>query len=195
MEGERRGEGISACTHTWVLEVDADERVTPYLQKAIQKHLQTAPEGYINIPVQNHIGKRYVQHGWAGSFGTTRAKKLFTKGAKVWGMQRVHPAITLAGQAQELEGDFKEGEGLTHLVDKDINDMIDRLQRYSDDMAKDWVAKGYRPKFRTTLRKALTRFYKSYLARKGYKEGALGFLLAICAALLPVLSHLKMDEE
>lgn len=189
LEGERRNLGIEACTGPWIVELDADERVSKGLAKEIKDVVATAPKGYALIPIDNYIGNRLVTYGWAGSFGTNNAKKLFYKGCKVWGMQRVHPKLTLKGKQMQLTSP------ITHLIDKDINDMIDRLQRYTDWQANDWRAKGYLPKFRTSLRKSATRFYKSYWARKGYKEGRYGFLLALMAALFPLLTHLKAELE
>lgn len=190
IEGERRNLGIERCKHKWVLELDADERVSPELREAIVKHIQTAPDGYVLLPIHNYVGKRWVKHGWAGSFGTTKAKKLFTQGAKIWGQQRAHPALTLNGEAMEITTG-----GIIHLVDKDINDMIDRLKRYSDWVAADMRESGNIMSLKKAVRKGLTRFYKSYLARKGYKEGKYGFLLALMACLFPILSALKAHLE
>ena len=38
------------------------------------------------------------------------------------------------------------------------------------------------------------QFLRSYLARKGWQEGRLGFLVALMAGLYPVLSHLRARE-
>ena len=195
IEGARRNLGIDKCAHDWIVEVDADERVAEPLAKAIQDFVQTAPDGHCLLPVQNYVGDRLVQHGWAGSFGTTKAKKLFKKGCKIWGAQRAHPELELNGKAMEVGMDLGPGDGLVHLVDKDINDMVDRMQRYSDAMAQDWRDRGHKPKFKTSLRRAFTRFYKSYWARKGYKEGRYGFLLALMAGLTVIFTHLKAELE
>ena len=195
IEGERRAVAINACKGKWIFECDADERVEKPLAQAILEKIKTSPNGYVNIPVQNYVGDHYIEHGWAGSFGTSRAKKLFSKGAKIWGMERVHPAITLNGKEMEFDRTFAKGEGLTHLVDKDINDMINRMQRYSDAIAKDWRDKNHMPKFSNSLRRAFTRFYKSYFARKGYKEGRYGFLIALMAFLMIIFTHIKAELE
>jgi hypothetical protein len=41
------------------------------------------------------------------------------------------------------------------------------------------------------LRRIASRFWKCYVVRKGYREGPYGFLIALCAALYPILSYLK----
>jgi hypothetical protein len=49
------------------------------------------------------------------------------------------------------------------------------------------------------LRRMLSRFWKSYVGRRGYREGLHGLLLGLLSALYPILSYLKAriaaDEE
>lgn len=189
IEGVRRNAGIKACSFDWILEIDADERVSVELAKEIKEALPHAPAGYFMLPIDNYVGDRLVNYGWAGSFGTTSVARLFKKGCKIWGNQMVHPDVQLTGFRMRFDNP------VVHLVDDDINDMIDRLKRYTDKRAQDMVMSNSIPSFKTTLRKALTRFYKSYLVRKGYKEGLMGFLLASMAALFMILSHIKAVEE
>ena len=77
-----------------------------------------------------------------------------------------------------------------------INDMIDRLKRYTDSRAADLVASGTPlPPMWSTLRRSTGRFIKCYFLRKGYREGAWGFAIALMAALYPLISHLKATVE
>lgn len=190
VEGTRRNTGIEACNGRWVLELDGDERISPALADEIKMTLKTQQQdGYFLLPVRNYVGDRWVKHGWAGSFGTNTVARLFVKGCKTWGAGLVHPSITLHNNLGRLT------QPIIHLVDTDINDMIDRLKRYTDARAKDMAAAGELPRFRTSVRKGLTRFYKSYLVRKGYKEGRMGFLLALMAMMFIILSHIKAEVE
>ena len=45
------------------------------------------------------------------------------------------------------------------------------------------------------LRRIFSRFWKCYVGRRGYREGPYGFLIALCAALYPILSYLKARLE
>jgi len=98
-EGDRRNEGIAACTHEWVLEVDADELIGPDLAAEIRRTVETSTASRHSIPVDNYIGTRLVRYGWGASFGKSGYWGLFRKGTKTWGRERVHPKLVLTGEA------------------------------------------------------------------------------------------------
>jgi glycosyltransferase involved in cell wall biosynthesis len=184
-EGPRRNAGIAACSGDWILEVDADERVPPATAAAVRAAIATAPDGYFIVPMANHIGRRLVRHGWGAYNGVAGKPSLFRKGAKTWGAGRVHPAIELQGPRRSL------GESLVHFVDDDLSDMIRRLNRYTDLAALDAVESGNLPTLGPALRRVWSRGWKSYVARRGYREGAFGIALALFSALYPLLIYLK----
>jgi hypothetical protein len=82
-----------------------------------------------------------------------------------------------------------------HLVDRNISDMLRRLDRYTTLRAHDLRRSGDIGSFAANLRRIATRFWKCYVSRRGYREGAWGFLVALCAALYPILSYLKARLE
>lgn len=191
IEGDRRNAGIDACTGDWVLEVDADERVEATLADEIRSVINTSPHAWHQVPVANHVGDRLLRHGWAGSFGTTSVPRLFRRGAKRWGQQRVHPALRWTG----TEGPRLMRGALVHLVDRDISDMLRRLDRYSSARAADLLAQGDIGTLGGNVRRFFSRAWKSYVARSGWREGAWGVLLAFCTGAYPLLAYLKARLE
>ncbi len=189
LEGPRRMAGIEACRGAWILEVDADERVPPDLAGEIRSALPDAAPGYFLIPFDNYVGERLVRHGWGGSWGVGAKSCLFSKGNKQWGPQRIHPKVDLTGERRWLT------RPMIHYVDRDISDMIQRLDRYTSAKAKDMRAAGSTESFGRNLRRLFTRFFKCYVRRKGYKEGYYGFLIALFAAIWPMLAWLKFRLE
>jgi glycosyltransferase involved in cell wall biosynthesis len=189
-EGPRRQAGLEACRGEWIFEIDADERVTPALAAEIERVVARSPDAWHLVPVDNYIGARLVRRGWGASFGRSAHAALFRKGTKKWGDQRVHPAVTLSG----AEG-ARLSAPIVHLVDRDISAMLHRLDRYSSLRAQDLRDSGDIGRYGRNLRRIVSRFCKCYLARSGYREGPYGFLIAVCAALYPILSYLKARLE
>lgn len=196
LEGPRRNIGIAACEGEWVVEVDADEHVPVALAEEIRRIVATSDADYHEIPVDNYIGARLVRWGWGASFGKAAYPGLFRKGAKSWGMQRVHPSLAWTGRSG---GKAVKGPALTHrldhFVDRDISDMIRRLDRYASLRAADLRDAGDPGSLANNLRRLFSRFFKCYVRRKGYREGGWGLLIALCAGLFPLLAHLKATLE
>ncbi len=185
-EGRRRHAGIDCCRGSWILEIDADERVTPQLGEEIRQVVVGSPAAWHLVPVDNFIGERLVRWGWGASFGRSAHAALYRKGAKTWGNQRVHPMVSLSG-----EQGATLSSPILHYVDRDISDMLRRLDRYSSARAQDLRDSGDIGTYGRNIRRIPSRFWKCYVGRKGYREGPWGFLIALCAALYPILSYLK----
>ena len=190
-EGQRRNAGIAACRGEWIFEIDADERVPKALADEIRQIIETSSFGWHEILVDNYVGARLVRWGWGASFGKAAYPGLFRKGVKQWGDQRVHPGLKWSGRKGPVLA-----SRLEHYVDKNISDMIRRLDNYSTARAKDLREAGKSwGSTATNFRRLFMRFFKCYVLRKGYREGGWGFLIALFAGLYPLLSHLKAKLE
>ena len=189
IEGARRNFGLDFCNGDWILEVDADERVSSSLACEIRNALNTSNINYYLIPFDNYIGNRLVRYGWGAAWGVSAAPRLSRKGCKRWGQERIHPNLDLI----EPRGRLKER--MIHYVDKDISDMITRLDRYPTVRADDLRDSGNIGSFPHNIRRMFSRFYKCFVSRKGYREGKYGFLIALFAALYPIISYLKAYLE
>jgi glycosyltransferase involved in cell wall biosynthesis len=189
LEGPRRNDGIAACTGDWILEVDADERAPAELGPEIRQAIADAEAGYFLLPFDNYIGDRLVRYGWGASWGVSAAPRLFARGCKTWGDQRIHPKVDLKGQRRWLQTRMR------HYVDRDISDMLARLDRYTSARAADLRESGDIGSLANNIRRIFSRFFKCYVSRKGYREGGYGLLIAMLAALYPILSHLKARLE
>jgi glycosyltransferase involved in cell wall biosynthesis len=189
-EGDRRNTGIEACRGQWILEVDADERVSPALAAEIGQVIAASRFDWHEIPVDNYVGDRLVRWGWGASFGRSAYPGLFRKGAKRWGPQRVHPALEFIGEKGPVLN-----SRLDHYVDRNLSDMIQRLDRYTSARARDLRESGELGSYAANLRRIFSRFWKCYVSRRGYREGPYGFMIALCAGLYPILSYLKARLE
>ncbi|MSP42612.1 MAG: glycosyltransferase family 2 protein [Alphaproteobacteria bacterium] len=189
LEGQRRNAGIEASDGPWILEVDADERVPPALADEVLAAIEDAEPGYFLISFDNYIGRRLVRHGWGAYNGASAGPRLFTKGAKIWGDQLVHPRIVLRGPRRRLK------TPIDHYVDQDISDVIARFDRYTRARAMDLCASGNIGTLPGNIRRVFSRFWKSYVTRRGYREGLYGILLALFSAAYPLVSYIRARLE
>jgi hypothetical protein len=73
--------------------------------------------------------------------------------------------------------------------------MFARLDRYTAAHAADLRASGKIGSLPKNVLRIFSRFWKCYVARGGWREGAWGFLIALFAGLYPILSHLRARLE
>lgn len=190
LEGDRRNAGIGFCRGDWIFEVDADERVSQALVDEIRATIKEGAGDIFNIPVHNYVGGHLIRYGWGGNFGKNAYPGLFRKGVKSWGQERVHPHLTVTGrQGADLK------TPLTHHVDRNLSDMIRRFDRYTTARAKDLAEREEFGSLANMVRKVFSRFWKSYIVRKGFKENGYGLIIAIFAAIYPLVSLLKATLE
>jgi glycosyltransferase involved in cell wall biosynthesis len=190
LEGLRRNTGIEACRGDWIVEVDADEHVTAALAVELRHVAETSAFAYHDIPVDNWIGRHLVRWGWGASFGKPAYPGLFRKEAKRWGNERVHPRLTLTGR----KGPALQNR-IQHYVDRNISDMIRRFDSYSTARAKDLRDSGNIGSGPHNVRRIFSRFWRCYVSRGGWREGGHGFLIAVFAALYPLVSYLKAKYD
>ncbi len=190
VEADRRNFGITKCKGDWILEIDADEHVPEEMFAEIRNKIKNTAPGYFLIPFDNFIGDKRVRYGWGASWGVSAAPRLHYKGLKKWKPgQLIHPSLLLKGKKGWLK------TRISHYVDDNLNDMLLRLIRYTDLKAIDLANENKNfPSFLITIRRGLTRFFKCYISRKGYKEGRWGFLIATMASMYIILSYVKAEE-
>ena len=189
IEGERRNFGLKKCSKEWIFEIDADERVSSLLRKEIIKTININKKDWFHIKLNNFVGKKIVSHGWGAYIGKSAYAGLFRNGSKKWGLQRVHPKIILRGEKGIT---FKNH--LDHYYCKNIEDLFLKLNTYSSLRALDLKDNNVNETLFKNISRLFSRFWKSYFLRKGYKEKNYGVIIALIAALYPLLSYLKFKN-
>ena len=194
LEGRHRNWAYSQARNEWVLSLDADERVTPELEKEIQRLLVGHPtcEVYA-IPRRNYIGHRWIrQGGWYPSAQV----KLFKRSVFQWEETTVHPrAITSSSKPWgTLQGD------LIHFSYRNLEDFVEKLNRQTTLEAEKWIQDGRRMSLGKALWRTVDRFVRTFWLKRGYRDGFLGFVVAVFAGFYQFLSfakywHLKQGKE
>ncbi len=191
IEGARRNVALSAASHDWILEIDADERISPPLAQEILQNIWASKPCGFYIPIDNYIGKRLVRYGWLRTLGVVRRQTLTYRGLKKYDEDKeIHPTFAGNFAIKSLQNP------IIHLVDENIADLLARFNRYTNWKANDIIFKGkIKGGFLSLLIAFKLRFFKSFVVKKGYKEGGLGFLIAMLAGLYPTVAYLKAKEK
>lgn len=187
IEGARRNVALKNASCDWILEIDADERISKALATEIIAATKSSEPCGFEAPIANYIGKRWVKFGWLRTICVLKRQTLTYKGFKHYDEDKeIHPTFVQNFVVKKLQ------EPIIHLVDDDVADLIARVNRYTSWKARDMISSGkIKGGFFRLLIGAKIRFFKSYLLKKGYKEGSLGLLIAILCALYPIISYIK----
>ena len=171
--GEQKNFALSLATGTWILSIDADERVTPALALAIEAALDDESADAWEMPrVSSFCGRKMRHSGWSPDY----VLRLFRRGKGGFNNATVHERVICAGTVKRLD------QSLIHNPVLRLEDALSRMDRYSTASADKIAASGRKVWFLTGIIHGLNSFFRTYVLRLGFLDGAEGFLLAIANA-------------
>lgn len=186
----QRNIGIDNATSSWILQMDADEIVTPELKVAIQKAIDIDSEfSAFQFKRKNFFLNHFMKYG--GFYGAYSIK-LFKKAKARYIGHSVHETLKVDGKVGTIK------EDINHYAFQSIAQNIDRNNMYSTVRAK--IMKEDQGKldektikYNLTIRPVKT-FWKMYVKKKGYKDGMHGLVFAILFTFGPMLRWIKYWE-
>ncbi len=186
IEGRHRNYAYALAKNTWVLSLDADERITPELAEEIRQLLKSAPKDKAyTIPIRAYIGKRWIEHG--GWYPAPKVR-LFDRRTFKYEEAEVHPRVFHEGTCGHLKKD------IVHYSYRDFHDYFISLNNQTTAEARKWFKEKRKINFMKMCRKFISRFLKGYIQKKGYKDGLLGFMIAYGSGLYQLMSYIKYRE-
>jgi len=175
--GEQKNVALDLCACDWILLLDADEPLTPELQREIQQLLAREPkyDAYW-IPRLNLYYGRWIRHG---GFYPDHKLRLFKRGsARLSEGVGPHSTPQFQGPRGKLKGD------MLHYAYPTMGIYLEHMNRYSSEIAALLAAKGRTSKswpafvWNTVLNPAATFVY-NYFFRLGFLDGREGLILHI----------------
>jgi (heptosyl)LPS beta-1,4-glucosyltransferase len=184
-EGTHRNWAYAQAKNEWVLSLDADEMVSPELREEIATTLADTKFHAFSIPLKNYIGKYWVKHsGWypAGKL------RLFMKSRFRYEEVQVHPRVFLDGDTGHLTKD------IIHKGYPDFEHFLQSLNRQTTLEAQKWVDTNRKMPAGTAIWRTVDRFFRTFIGKKGYKDGFIGLMIAFFASLYQIMSYAKYWE-
>lgn len=173
--GPQKNLANGLARHEWILSVDADEALDPFLQRALAEAKATGLHGVYEIARLNWYYGRFVRHGLEYP---DRKVRLFPKSKVSWDGSLVHERLRFA---EPLPVTRLDGH-LLHFTYQRIAEHVAKQDRYTSLAAEDAYRRGVRPSLAKLLLSPLAVLLKSYLLKRGFLDGTHGLLLAILHA-------------
>lgn len=180
--------GFTKAKGDWILNLDADERVTPELAEEIKKVINSEiqVDGYL-IPRKNILFGKWIQNSiWWPDYQL----RLFKRGKGKFAEKHIHELLEVGGTVEKLENP------MLHLNYETVNQYLYKLDKiYTEDEVKRIVESGKKLKWFDAVRMPVHDFLKTYLMQKGYKDGLHGLVLSILQAFYAEVIFAKVWEK
>ncbi|MBT1071364.1 glycosyltransferase family 2 protein [Pelotalea chapellei] len=182
--GTQKNRAAELASCDWILNLDADERVTPTLRDSII-HADTSTFSAARMARENYFGKRWIRHcGWYPDFTT----RLYDRRTCSFSDRAVHETLECEGKVVTLEGN------LVHRTYENISDYLRRMDKYSTLAAEEMCRAGKSIGVVSLLLKPIATFIKMYVIRKGFLEGSSGLLLSVLYTQYTFCKYAKLRE-
>jgi len=182
--GQQKNFAMAKAGHEWILNLDADERVSPELKRAIvglKEGSAPADAAAFAIKRKTFYLDRWIRYsGWYPD----RKIRLFKKSVAAW-KGRIHERLEVRGDIANLPGD------ILHFTYRDIGDHVRRLERYSSFQAEEIVRQNKKClRLRLLLLPPVT-FLRHFIWKLGFLDGFPGLVIATVSSWGTALKYLK----
>ncbi|MBN2398760.1 MAG: glycosyltransferase family 2 protein [Candidatus Aminicenantes bacterium] len=182
--GQQKNFAMHKAEHEWILNLDADERVSPELKKAMMElKAQKPPENIAAFSITRkafYLG-RWIRHsGWYPD----RKIRLFRKSKSSW-QGRIHERLHVTGLVAPLPG------VILHYTYRDINDHIRRLNHYSNFQSEEIIRQRKKCLFLRLLILPPVTFLRHYIWRLGFLDGFAGLVIAVVSSWGTAMKYFK----
>ena len=182
---EAAAKPLAHTTQPWVLNVDADERVTPELRDEILELLRDPPKR-----VSGYYARRLVYYlglWWhRGPFYPGYRLRLVRRSRASWGGTDPHDLAMVRGRTRRLKAP------LLHYTYNDISDHIETVNRLTDVAAR---SRRSTPGLLSLMLRPTWRFAWTYTFTGGFREGFRGLFVCMTAAFYVFLRLAKRVER
>jgi glycosyltransferase involved in cell wall biosynthesis len=183
--GRQKQFAVAQARNDWVLCLDADERVSPELERSIRAALEAPAAPVYRMRRRNRFLGRWLRHGEGYPDWSTR---LFDRRNAAWSDDPVHEKVLYAVTPGSLSGD------LLHESAEDLGRYIQKQNRYSDLAAQQLFERGKSAGALQLVLSPFVRFTKFYILRLGFLDGVPGLVHTSIGCLASFMKYAKLIE-
>jgi glycosyltransferase involved in cell wall biosynthesis len=187
--GPQRNFGSTVAAHDWILFLDADECLSPELLNALAARLP----GLMKSDTAGAILRREAWYlgapmRWYKPMVGEKIARLYHRGRARWTDARVHESLRFDGKVEQFDAPFRHFYNPT-LVHEQL-----KMLKYAELKARDWLDRGRSPRLWEAPLVFLSTFFKDYILRRGFLDGARGYIVSHVAANYAVYKRLRYYE-
>jgi len=185
-DGFQKNVGIEYANNNWILSIDADERLTEGLVKAIQKlDLTNTPVDAFAFRRKNYIGSRWIkQCGWYPDY----CLRLFNHNKTRFSAVKQHAKVQ-AKNPQRLDAH------IDHYSFNNIGELFAKSGRnFSGRAAKIMFEKGKKTHAFAPFLHGINAFFRKYIVQRGFLGGVDGLTVSLSSAINSYLKYAKLLE-
>jgi glycosyltransferase involved in cell wall biosynthesis len=185
--GSQKQFAVDQAVNEWVLSVDADEVLTPELQKEMAGIAAAGelPFDAYGIPFSLVYMGRILKHSGVGHETHLR---LFSRNKGRFTNSPVHEGIVTSGTSGKLKN------RILHYSYRDITHHIEKINIYTSQAAEGFMKKGKRYSHFAIACKFPVSFLTFYLIKGGILDGYPGFIWSFLAAFYATVKIAKTIE-
>jgi glycosyltransferase involved in cell wall biosynthesis len=181
--GPQKQRALDMATCDWVLSLDADERVTPDLAQEIRRVLMNDAQAAYQMPRLSWYCGKFIRHsGWQPD----HVLRLFPRTQARFSDDLVHERVISDLPLKTL------CNHLLHYSYLNFSQVLSKTDAYSTASAQQAFAKGKRATVAGALGHGAWAFFRTYVIRAGFLDGAYGLALAISNAEASYYKYLKL---
>ena len=184
---EQKNFAIDQATNSWVLCIDADERVSEPLRAEIQRifALQDISFSGFRVNRLNQYLGRWIRHG---GWYPDRKIRLFRRDRGRWGGTNPHDRVEIRGEIHNLNLD------LLHYSYADLGAHLRTINNFTGILAREKLKRH--PRFITVrlLFSGPLKFVTIYVLRRGFLDGWPGLICATMGGYYTFLKYAKLWE-
>jgi len=183
--GPQKQRAIDMASHDWILNLDADEVLSPGTREVIERALEHPRVAGFRLPRRERMFWS-VHHPWSHRNGHLR---LFDRRRGRMNEVPVHAAVEVDGPVKTLHrADF------VNTGDDDIAARVEKINRYSSGLVIDKLARGQRFSGPMMLVYPPIFFVRQYLFKRYFLSGWAGFIASVLGAFYVFLKYAKLFE-
>jgi glycosyltransferase involved in cell wall biosynthesis len=183
--GPQKQRAVDLACHDWILSLDADEVLDDEARAAVRSLPLHDPAACYALHRTTYVGDRPVRHGpWRDD----RVLRLFHRSTAAFKPLPVHEAVEAQRPPILLPGTIR------HFSYDSCADVLARSLRYAPLKAAIMRDKRQRVGGVSMPLRGLTAFVKNYVLRGGWRDGAVGFVVALARVIDSTLPRAMLLE-